>query len=97
MISWYTIGVGDLLCDDGVGVGVEGGGWVGELELVDGGGGGHLAEGLAQELDFVFGDVELAVDDLLPRLELIQRLIHHSLLPQEYPPTFQIPNTLNLS
>lgn len=60
------------------------------------GGRDHLNEGLAQQLDLIFGHIELTKHDLIPELELIERLIDDPLLPQENPPAFQVPDTFDL-
>ena len=60
------------------------------------GGRDHLDEGLAQQLNLIFGHIELTKHNLISQLELIQRLIDDPFLPQENSPAFQVPDTFDL-
>jgi hypothetical protein len=96
LVARHTVSVGDFLGHECVAVGVEGGGRSSKLNLMQRGRGHHLAQAFPEELNLILGHIQLAVNNLFPELELIERFINNPFLPQENPPALKIPNVLDL-
>jgi len=94
LVAGCTVGVDNLLGNDGVRVGIEGGRRTTQLYLVKSGRRRHLHKTLTQQLYFIFWHVQLPTDNLLSQLKLIQCLVDYPLLPQEYSPALEEPDIL---
>lgn len=96
LITRYTISVGDLLGNNCITIGVKGSWRVANLNLMQRRCRYHLHQTSPKHFQLFLRHIQLSINNLLPELKLIQRLIDHPLFPQENPPAFQIPNVLNL-
>lgn len=71
LVAGRAVGVGDLLRDHGVAVGVEGGGRLGAFELLHFGGGHDGIDAADQNFLLYAGQVEICYDEMLAQLHLV--------------------------